>query len=216
MATAISRRVSRNRTIEVRIATVGIKGKRTKAAVAISWIRRWPAVRLAVSRTPRARGRIKRLIVSMIISTGISGTGVPSGKRWPRAAVGWFRIPIITVASHNGTARPILSESCVVGVNVYGSSPSMFRVIRNSIREVSRAAHLWPPRLSGKRSCWVNRLMNHPWRVIRRLFSHRAEGVGKRIHGRVNATAISGIPKYVGLINWSKKLSVMVSFRVQV
>jgi hypothetical protein len=81
MATAISRRVSRNRTIEVRIATVGIKGKRTKAAVAISWMRRWPAVRLAVSRTPRARGRIKRLIVSMIISTGISGTGVPSGKR---------------------------------------------------------------------------------------------------------------------------------------
>ena len=46
------------------------------------------------------------------------------------------------MASHNGTARPILSESCVVGVNVYGSSPSMFRVIRNSIREVSRAAHL--------------------------------------------------------------------------
>jgi hypothetical protein len=58
--------------------------------------------------------------------------------------------------------------------------------------------------------------MNHPCRVIRRLFSHRAEGAGKRIHGRVNATAISGIPRYVGLINWSKKLSVMVSFRVQV
>ena len=60
MATAISRRVSRKRTIEVRIATVGIIGRRTKAAVAISWIRRWPAVRLAVSRTPRARGRIKK------------------------------------------------------------------------------------------------------------------------------------------------------------
>jgi hypothetical protein len=71
-------------------------------------------------------------------------------------------MPMITVASHNGTARPMLSESCVVGVNVYGSSPSMFRVIRNSIREVSRAAHLWPPKLSGKRSCWVNRLINHP------------------------------------------------------
>ena len=36
MATAISRRVSRNRTIAVRIATVGIRGRRTKAAVAIS------------------------------------------------------------------------------------------------------------------------------------------------------------------------------------
>lgn len=79
---------------------------------------RWPAVRLAVSRTPRAKGRINRLIVSIIISTGISGTGVPSGRRCPRAAVGWFRIPMITVASHRGTARPILRESCVVGVNV--------------------------------------------------------------------------------------------------
>lgn len=75
-------------------------------------------MRLAVSRTPRARGRIKRLIVSIIIRTGISGTGVPSGRRWPRAAVGWFRMPIITVASHKGTARPIFRESCVVGVNV--------------------------------------------------------------------------------------------------
>ena len=75
-------------------------------------------MRLAVSRTPRARGRINRLIVSMIISTGIRGVGVPSGRRWPRAMVGWFRIPIITVASHSGTASPIFKESCVVGVKV--------------------------------------------------------------------------------------------------
>lgn len=69
-------------------ATVGIRGSRTNAAVAISCISKWPAVRLAVSRTPKARGRMKRLIVSMMIRTGISGTGVPSGRRWPRAAVG--------------------------------------------------------------------------------------------------------------------------------
>ena len=75
-------------------------------------------MRLAVSRTPRARGRIKRLIVSIIIRTGIRRVGVPSGRRWPRAAVGWFRIPIITVASQSGTARPRLRESCVVGVKV--------------------------------------------------------------------------------------------------
>lgn len=60
----------------------------TKAAVAISWISRWPAVKFAVSRTPRATGRINRLIVSMIIKTGIRGPGVPSGRRWPSAAVG--------------------------------------------------------------------------------------------------------------------------------
>lgn len=71
-----------------------------------------------MSRTPRASGRINRLIVSMMISTGISGMGVPSGSRCPSATVGWFRIPIITVASHSGTANPMLSDSCVVGVKV--------------------------------------------------------------------------------------------------
>lgn len=71
-----------------------------------------------MSRTPSARGRMNRLIVSIIIRTGISGVGVPSGSRWPRAIVGWFRIPIMTVASHRGTASPMFSESWVVGVKV--------------------------------------------------------------------------------------------------
>lgn len=93
-------------------------GRRTKAAVAISCIRRWPAVRFAVSRTPRARGRINKLIVSIMIRTGIRGPGVPSGRRCPRAAVGWFRIPISTVANHSGTARPRFIDSWVVGVKV--------------------------------------------------------------------------------------------------
>lgn len=39
-------------------------------------------------------------------------------------------------------------------------------------------------------------------------------GVGKRIHGRRRARAIRGIPRKKGLINWSKKLNVMVSFRI--
>lgn len=72
----------------MRIATAGIIDSSTKAAVEVSCIKRCPAVRLAVSRTPRARGRISKLIVSMITRTGISGVGVPSGKRCPRAAVG--------------------------------------------------------------------------------------------------------------------------------
>ena len=70
------------------MATVGIVDDMTKAAVAISWISKWPAVRFAVNRTPRARGRINRLIVSIIIRTGIRRAGVPSGSKCPRAAVG--------------------------------------------------------------------------------------------------------------------------------
>jgi len=62
-------------------------------------------------------------------------------------------MPIITVASQRGTASPIFSESCVVGVNVYGRSPSIFSVIRKIIKEVNSAAHLCPPRLIGRRSC---------------------------------------------------------------
>lgn len=111
MATATSNSVSKNNTVVVRRATVGIMGRRTNAAVAISWIRRCPAVRFAVSRTPKASGRINRLIVSIIIRTGIRGSGVPSGRRCPNATVGWFRIPIMTVASHNGTANPIFNDS---------------------------------------------------------------------------------------------------------
>lgn len=57
-------------------------------AVEISWMSRCPAVRLAVSRTPRANGRMSRLVVSIRIRAGISGVGVPSGSRWPREAEG--------------------------------------------------------------------------------------------------------------------------------
>ena len=54
----------------------------------------------------------------MMIRTGIRGPGVPSGRRWPRATVGWLRIPISTVASHSGTARAMFKDSWVVGVKV--------------------------------------------------------------------------------------------------
>lgn len=99
-------------------------------------------MRLAVSRTPRAKGRINKLTVSIIIRTGIRALGVPSGRRCPRAAVGLFFIPIITVASQRGTASAIFTESCVVGVNVYGSSPNILMVIRKTINEANIRAHL--------------------------------------------------------------------------
>lgn len=118
MATATSRIVSRNRTINVSSETTGIVESRAAVAVEMSWISRWPAVRLAVRRTPRARGRISRLVVSIMIRAGISGVGVPSGRRWPRDAEGWFRRPVSSVASHSGKARARFIDSWVVGVNV--------------------------------------------------------------------------------------------------
>lgn len=45
-------------------------------------------MRFAVRRTPSARGRMRRLVVSIRIKAGIRGVGVPSGSRCPREAEG--------------------------------------------------------------------------------------------------------------------------------
>lgn len=111
---------------------------------------------MAVSRTPKARGRISRLIVSITISTGTKGVGVPSGRRCPRDIVGWFRIPINTVASQRGKASPMFIDSCVVGVNVYGRRPSMFMERRKSMSDSVIVAHLCPSLFTGIKSCLVN------------------------------------------------------------
>lgn len=80
-------------------------------------ISRWPAVILAVSRTAKATGWMKRLIVSIIISIGMSGTGVPCGRKWARASFVLNRSPMSTVAAHSGIAMPRFIDSWVVGVN---------------------------------------------------------------------------------------------------
>lgn len=67
--------------INVIIAVGGLIDVNTRVAPPIRCIRRWPAVILAVSRTARAIGWIKRLIVSMMISIGIRGMGVPWGRK---------------------------------------------------------------------------------------------------------------------------------------
>lgn len=66
---------------------------------------------LAVSRTARAMGWINRLIVSMIISMGIRGRGVPCGKKWAREAFVLYRKPVITVPAHKGMAIPRFRDS---------------------------------------------------------------------------------------------------------
>lgn len=195
-------------------AVIGMEEVRTNAAVEMSWIRRCPAVRLAVSRTPRAKGRINRLIVSMIIRIGMSGVGVPSGRRWPREMVGWLRSPTRTVASHVGTASAMFIDSWVVGVKVYGRSPSRFSEIKSNMSEVRMAAHLWPGVLIGNISCFVNVFVAQSCRVDRRLGVKRLVMVRMSMGGMIMAMMIRGMPRACGIINWSKKLNVMVRFRV--
>lgn len=210
MATAISRVIRRVRTRKVNAETVSDIEIVAETADEIRWIRRWPAVRLAVSRTPKARGRINRLIVSIRIRTGMSGEGVPSGRKWAREWVSWLRSPISTVASQRGTARPRLIDSWVVGVNVYGNKPSRFMLSRKTIIEVRRKAHLWAGALRGRRSCFVNPIMNQFKRVKSRLLVHRVDGSGKNSQGVSIARRINGVPNRVEEANWLNKSIVMV------
>lgn len=161
MATATSRIVSRNNTNRVSSETTGIVESRAVVAVEISWMRRCPAVRLAVRRTPSARGRMRRLVVSIMIRAGIRSVGVPSGRRCPREIEGWFRRPVSRVASHSGNARARFMDSWVVGVNVYGSRPSRLISSRKTIRDVRIRAHLCPFLSNGIISCFVIRLISH-------------------------------------------------------
>lgn len=201
MATATSRIVRRNRTSRVSRDTIGIVENRAVVAVEISWMRRWPAVRLAVRRTPSARGRMRRLVVSIRIRAGIKGVGVPSGRRWPREMEGWFRRPVRRVASHRGKARARFMDSWVVGVNVYGSRPSRLISSRKIISDVRIRAHLCPFLSRGIISCFVIRLISHSCRVESRPVIHRFPGEGIRRAGNVIAMRIRGIPSRDGLEN---------------
>lgn len=60
---------------------------------------------------------MNRLIVSIIISIGIKGRGVPCGRKCAREALVLWRKPKITVPAHRGIAMPRFIDNCVVGVN---------------------------------------------------------------------------------------------------
>lgn len=66
---------------------------------------------LAVSRTARAIGWMKRLIVSIMTSIGISGVGVPCGRKWASEALVLLRKPVITAPAHRGIAMPRFIDS---------------------------------------------------------------------------------------------------------
>lgn len=46
-----------------------------------------------------------------MIRAGISGVGVPSGRRQPREIEGWFHRPVRRVASQSGNASVMFIDS---------------------------------------------------------------------------------------------------------
>lgn len=87
---------------------------------------------------------MNRLIVSMITSIGISGIGVPCGKKCARDALVLCRNPKITVPAHRGIAIPKFIDSCVVGVNEWGNRPSKFVEPINIISDISIRVQVCP------------------------------------------------------------------------
>lgn len=105
------------------VAVGGLIFISTKVAPPIRCINRWPAVIFAVSRTASAIGWINRLIVSIIISIGISEMGVPCGRKWANELFSLCRKPRITAPAHSGIAMLRFMDNWVVGVNVWGKRP---------------------------------------------------------------------------------------------
>lgn len=110
-ATASSSAVSNSSRVPVIMLRVMLVLIRFSAAELTMVMRRCPAVMFAVSRTPKAKGRIRILIVSIIIMKGIRGVGEPSGSMWANAIDGFFISPVITVAIHRGRAIAMFIDS---------------------------------------------------------------------------------------------------------
>jgi len=88
----------------------------------------------------------------------------------------------------------------------------MLEMERKRKREMKTAAHLWPSRPRGERSC-VKLATAKISRARGRLLSQRVDEISRKVTGKAIAIAASGIPSIEGLMKWSKKFSVMVTLR---
>lgn len=179
---------------------------RAKVAPPIRWISRWPAVILAVNRTAKAIGWINKLIVSIIISIGIKGIGVPCGRKWARADFVLLRNPRITAPAQSGIAIPRFIDSCVVGVNVCGRRPKRLVEPIKIISEISNRVHERPFCEWIDIICLVINWMIHCWNTTSRLLKIRLECENIIVGSMIIAITI-GIPINVGVEKEANKFS---------
>lgn len=98
----------------------------------------------AVSRTASAIGWMNKLMVSIIISMGMRGIGVPWGRKWASDAFVLCRNPRVTVPAQRGIAIPRFIDSWVVGVKECGRRPNRFVDPMNIMRDISIRDHFCP------------------------------------------------------------------------
>jgi len=75
-----------------------------------SVIRRWPAIRFAVSRTHSVIGRMIVLVSSMITINIIRAGGVPWGRRWASMCFVLVIHPVVTTIVHRPRERGRVTE----------------------------------------------------------------------------------------------------------
>lgn len=179
---------------------------KARVAPPIRWISRCPAVMLAVSRTARAMGWMNRLIVSIITSMGMRGSGVPCGRKWAREALVLWRNPSITVPAHRGIAMPRFMDNWVVGVKECGRRPSRFVEPMNRMSDISIRAQVWPLWLWIVIICFEVKWISHCWMAVRRLLISRFVE-GNSIVGNMIIRATTGSPAIVGVMKEENRFS---------
>ncbi len=77
-------------------------------------ISKWPAIKLAVSRTHSVIGRIRFLTSSMITIKFIRATGVPCGRRWESMWFVFFVQPKVMMVNHTVRESGKVMGRCAV------------------------------------------------------------------------------------------------------
>ena len=175
----------------------------------IRWISKCPAVILAVSRTARATGWIKRLIVSIMTSIGVNGVGVPCGRKWASNALVLLWKPVTAAPAHKGMAMPRFTDNCVVGVNEWGNRPKRFVDPINKIKDISINVHVCPLALWIPVICFDTSWSTHYWREIRQLFPSRFD-VGNSRLGNITMRVASGRPRIIGVMKETNRFSLIL------
>ena len=142
----------------------------------------------------------------MITSIGINGVAVPRGKKWASDALVLLWKPVITAPAHRGRAMPSFTDSCVVGVNEWGSRPNRFVDPINRIKDISINVHVCPLELWILIICFDTSWSIHCWREMRQLFISWFD-IGNSKLGNRTMRVTRGRPSIIGVMKEANRFS---------
>lgn len=144
----------------------------------------------------------------MITSIGINGVGVPCGKKWASDALVLLRKPLITALVHRGRAMPRFIDSCVIGINEWGSRPSRFVDPINRIKDISINVHVCPLMLWIPIICFDTSWSIHCWREMRHQFD-----AGNNKLGNMTIRVTRRRPRITGVMKKANRFSFILCLK---